>query len=474
MLLNRRFSLCQVSIAETRKALAYFMSKYDVEKSVMDDVGLAVTEYLTNLLRHSAGLDHQLNLSISLETSYLHVSLLDKTQFFDLNQHINPWQLDCDELVTGGMGVTLIQQLLPEFEHHTSPGFNTFSFKVPCGDKRKKVLLLEDSESENALVTAYLEDDYQVTSTKCISDAVSALRRQQFALLVSDFNLPDGNVLDLLRGHDDLCHSLPVIIISGSKDTDLIRHANRFAICDFLIKPVNKANLLLSADRALQRGELLFKGFSAPSKITHQQAEITLFGSVCLGDGGDVFIYQECQESIRFILLDIMGHGAKAKQISLFLQGVLSALLAEPHSLKSLVTSFHSWLNGNRQMRSTMLTMVVAEVTQHNVHFINLGQPLPIAITKSATLKELGTGQGLLHLLSIGEYEVETFSLTDVENLVFVTDGVFENLAQESLLPHLHEFIGANDIITSKQLWRFLQPKLSSETDDASMINIQF
>ncbi len=117
-----------------------------------------------------------------------------------------------------------------------------------------KVLVVEDSRAMRVYVSSILEatGQYEVQEVDNGFDALRALPRGDYALIVTDVNMPDVSGIELTRFVRDNAKykGIPVIVIStdgASTDTQRAKDAGAF---DFLAKPFTAEELLSVIERA--------------------------------------------------------------------------------------------------------------------------------------------------------------------------------------------------------------------------------
>ncbi|XP_040999120.1 two-component response regulator ARR12-like isoform X1 [Juglans microcarpa x Juglans regia] len=109
--------------------------------------------------------------------------------------------------------------------------------RFPAG---MRVLAVDDNPTCLKLLDTLLRKcQYQVTTTNQAVMALKMLRenRNKFDLVISDVNMPDMDgfkLLELLGLEMDL----PVIMLSGHSDTELVMKGVTHGACDYLLKPV--------------------------------------------------------------------------------------------------------------------------------------------------------------------------------------------------------------------------------------------
>lgn len=98
---------------------------------------------------------------------------------------------------------------------------------------------------------------YDVTTVSNGRDALDALDHEPFSLILLDENMPGLSGLETLA-RINLAHpEVPVIMITKSEEENIMNQAIGNQIADYLIKPVNPNQILLSLKKNLHSGELV-------------------------------------------------------------------------------------------------------------------------------------------------------------------------------------------------------------------------
>ncbi len=107
------------------------------------------------------------------------------------------------------------------------------------------LLFVEDDEDQLATTPRILESlGYQVTACQDPQQALELLKKNKngFDLLLTDYDMPNTNGLDLARKAAELAPRMPVILISGRKNA--VEEAKKQKnILNVVIKPYNKSQL---------------------------------------------------------------------------------------------------------------------------------------------------------------------------------------------------------------------------------------
>lgn len=108
---------------------------------------------------------------------------------------------------------------------------------------------------------------YDVITVSNGRDALDALDHESFNLILLDENMPGLSGLETLTRINQTHPEVPVIMITKSEEENLMNQAIGNKIADYLIKPVNPNQILLSIKKNLHSGELV----AAQASSSYQQ-----------------------------------------------------------------------------------------------------------------------------------------------------------------------------------------------------------
>jgi len=110
--------------AQAREWIAERAKQARLSRETVGDLKLALTEVITNVVRHSYDGEpgHQIILSWAVDAETLTLTIRDFGRPFDASNYQSP---DLSELQTGGYGVFLIHSLMDEVRYDTSSGVGT-------------------------------------------------------------------------------------------------------------------------------------------------------------------------------------------------------------------------------------------------------------------------------------------------------------------------------------------------------------
>ncbi|MFM1912872.1 MAG: hypothetical protein RIR51_710 [Bacteroidota bacterium] len=107
----------------------------------------------------------------------------------------------------------------------------------------------------------------KVTAVNSGADAIEQLENTNFDLLFLDENMPGMNGLEVIEHTKQIRPNLPIIMITKSEEESLMEEAIGSKIADYLIKPLNPNQLLLSVKKILEKKKLE----EEKTNLTYQQ-----------------------------------------------------------------------------------------------------------------------------------------------------------------------------------------------------------
>lgn len=131
---------------------------------------------------------------------------------------------------------------------------------TPPGDHENaalRVLVVDDDVEHLRAVRRLLERDGLVTDgAENMRDALALLRRHQHPVVVTDLIMAGGSGLDLLRSIDKAAHETDVVLMTAFGTVERAVEAMKAGARDFVVKPIDRANLLQAVHRCLDRRKL--------------------------------------------------------------------------------------------------------------------------------------------------------------------------------------------------------------------------
>ena len=123
--------------------------------------------------------------------------------------------------------------------------------KFAAETNKGEILIIDDSRFlSKQLKNILTPRNYNVTNAYTFKDGLDFLKKKNFDLLILDLNLPDGHGVEILEKVRESNNTLdlPVIVLSGEANPDLIRDVLKKGANDYLSKPFVFEEFLLRVD----------------------------------------------------------------------------------------------------------------------------------------------------------------------------------------------------------------------------------
>ncbi|MEJ2647810.1 MAG: response regulator, partial [Sedimentisphaerales bacterium] len=129
------------------------------------------------------------------------------------------------------------------------------------GDKFLKILLIEDSISDAALLQAEVlqssTGDHRIQSAGSLKQAIDSFKEDNFDAALLDLNLPDSSGLDTVRYFRSSQPDVPIVVLTGYEDEKTGIEAVRMGAQDYLVKGKSEGSLIVRAVRyAIERKKM--------------------------------------------------------------------------------------------------------------------------------------------------------------------------------------------------------------------------
>ena len=191
---------------------------------------------------------------------------------------------------------------------------------------------------------------YEVTSVSNGSDAIDKVKSEPFEMVILDEQMPGMGGLETLAEINRLTPELPVVMITKSEEERIMEEALGRKISDYLTKPVNPSQVLLTCKRILDRNRLQSRTIS--QDYLQSFNKITSALTDRLGHEEWVDLYREL---VRFDL-DLDGDDG--------VRQILEDQYREANRVfgKYVEDSYENWIaDGRADDRPTMSQEIVAE-----------------------------------------------------------------------------------------------------------------
>ena len=166
---------------------------------------------------------------------------------------------------------------------------------------RKETILWADDEIDILKPHIYFleQKGYEVTTVTNGQDAIEMSNNKEFDLIILDENMPGLNGIETLSIIKEQRPDIPVVMITKSEEENIMEQAIGRKISDYLIKPVNPNQILLTIKKNLNRREII------QEKATHAyQQEFTRL-SMQIGDARDYEDWAEVYKRLVYWELEL-------------------------------------------------------------------------------------------------------------------------------------------------------------------------
>ena len=131
-----------------------------------------------------------------------------------------------------------------------------------------RISVVDDEVTSIAILKKVLEDaGHKVTTVVDGEKAIEKIKEFKYDILLTDFNMPGMNGIELTEQALRIEPDFIVILITAFATIRSAVDAIRLGAFDYLTKPINKEELLLSIQRGLERVQLLHENILLKQKL---------------------------------------------------------------------------------------------------------------------------------------------------------------------------------------------------------------
>ena len=138
---------------------------------------------------------------------------------------------------------------------------------------RVKILIVDDEPSHRLMLCAHLKSGYDVCEAANGLQAVEAVKKQFFDLVLMDIRMPGTSGLEALRQIKAMSPRIVVFIVTAFQSVETAREALRQGASDYIVKPVDIEELVANIEREFSYRDLQRENTLLKERLGDQFAE---------------------------------------------------------------------------------------------------------------------------------------------------------------------------------------------------------
>ncbi|HZG70160.1 MAG TPA: fused response regulator/phosphatase [Chondromyces sp.] len=274
-------------------------------------------------------------------------------------------------------------------------------------------------------------------------------------IILMDIMMPEMDGIEACRQLQKIPHlkDIPVIFVTALEDSDKVVEALDAGGTDYVMKPINKTELLARIRVALRlkyekdwhlkqeekiRNQLELSMKVQTSLLSEPINTSSLFMKASYLPAyklaGDMYYWHKIDDDrYAVILLDMMGHGISASLVCMFISSVLRDSIRTCPDPEYVICELNRWMNSLNQRTEnipyyfTTIYMVI-DTKNKSIEYINAGHPSGYALTEDNELIELSTCTCAVGMFERIDCQKSIITYKDKIQLILYTDGVQETL----------------------------------------------
>ena len=439
----RRFPRSLSQINASRADLYNLLIRFNYGESQINEYQLILTEYLSNLMRHTVSDTDYIELKVESKTNHLAISIYDHSALYEPFKSLLESDMECPlSAEESGMGMLIIKQLMSEFSYReTKSGCVLTFYTAPIVNTQMLILIVDDDPIILSVLSEYLQQNYEVVTCNNVDEALSKLQQITPALIISDIEMPDCDGIDFRQkiAKDKRLNRIPFMYLTGVDDARIKDIAISHGIDDYLSKPVSKLDLLSGVERIIRRDvqrthtESLLSDQVQQSRMQQripaetEQLLIQLRQQTAETMSGDFVLHHSDGESDYFVLGDVMGHGVDASFYAYSYAGYIRAYFRASNegSLAQLTSAISDAICHDNLLEQQLLTLLLLKCHGNTIEIISAGHPAPLLLREQHIT--LANTQGpLLGLFEGQEFQPTVITVSEYDAVICYTDGLMD------------------------------------------------
>lgn len=121
---------------------------------------------------------------------------------------------------------------------------------MPQGEK---ILLVEDNDFVRMQMKTYLQDAGYIVTEAVNGVAALTMLTNDISLIVVDVRMAPIDGFELIKAVRGRNPDLPMILVTGDQNPDLLNEAGKWSVSAVLMKPVQRDRLVSMSERAIAK-----------------------------------------------------------------------------------------------------------------------------------------------------------------------------------------------------------------------------
>ncbi|MED3551337.1 fused response regulator/phosphatase [Cytobacillus praedii] len=322
------------------------------------------------------------------------------------------------------------------------------------------ILIVDDNQSnlfviENILKRAGYDNYLSLTSAKEMfayfqQKSPSPMKTD---IILMDIMMPEMDGIEACKRLQQMPHlkDIPVIFVTALEDSNKVVEALDAGGIDYVMKPINKTELLARIRVALRLKYEKDWHLEQDEKIRNEldlsmQVQTSLLSETVHKENllltasylpayklaGDMYYWQKLDENrYAAIQLDMMGHGISASLVCMFISSVLRDAITSGSDPEYVMKELNRWMNSlnrrNQQIPYYFTAIyLVLDTKRKCIEYVNAGHPTGFALIDNKEIKELASNTCAVGFFEDIQIDKTVISYSDSVQLLLCTDGVEE------------------------------------------------
>jgi sigma-B regulation protein RsbU (phosphoserine phosphatase) len=274
-------------------------------------------------------------------------------------------------------------------------------------------------------------------------------------LILMDLMMPDIDGIEACKTvlQDQRYKDIPVIFVTAVGDSNKMAEALDAGACDYVMKPINRMELLARIRSALRLKQEIDRHKERDENMRYnlelaKQVQLSVL-STAIDDenirinaayqpsselAGDFYNwYRIDKHRYGIILLDMMGHGISSSLVCMYISSVLRDTITRISDMEQVMHELNRYMNQLHMQDELMnyyftAIYLVLDVEEKTIEYVNAGHPPGIAFLdgKPALLEPCCSAIGLFNKLKVSKgklYYEQDAAIT------LYTDGLTDGMA---------------------------------------------